>query len=113
MIGGIDPINLMPPVGTSDGSTGLLDKGSPLGGAAAAAGTGTPTTFADAVKQAATDTVDTLKSAEQMSIQALHGNADTRQVVDAVMGAEQSLQAAVAIRDKIVSAYLDVSRMNI
>jgi flagellar hook-basal body complex protein FliE len=29
------------------------------------------------------------------------------------MNAEQSLQAAVAIRDKIVSAYLEVSRMAI
>ena len=48
-----------------------------------------------------------------MSIDALKGNADTRQVVDAVMSAQQALQTAVAIRDKIVSAYLDVSRMSI
>jgi flagellar hook-basal body complex protein FliE len=34
-------------------------------------------------------------------------------VVDAVMNAQQTLQAAVAIRDKIVSAYLEVSRMSI
>jgi flagellar hook-basal body complex protein FliE len=36
-----------------------------------------------------------------------------RSVVDAVMSAEQSLQAAVAIRDKIVTAYLEISRMAI
>ena len=36
-----------------------------------------------------------------------------REVVDAVMSAEQTLQAAVAIRDKIVSAYLEISRMAI
>ena len=35
------------------------------------------------------------------------------QVVDAVMSAEQALQAAVAIRDKIVTAYMEVSRMAI
>ena len=29
------------------------------------------------------------------------------------MSAEQALQAAVAIRDKIVSAYLEISRMAI
>jgi flagellar hook-basal body complex protein FliE len=29
------------------------------------------------------------------------------------MSAEQALQAAVAIRDKIVSAYMEISRMSI
>ena len=58
-------------------------------------------------------TVDTLKHAEQVSVQALQGKADTREVVDAVMSAEQALQTAIAIRDKIVSAYLEVSRMAI
>ena len=48
-------------------------------------------------------TVDTLEQAEQLSVKALQGEADTREVVDAVMSAEQSLQAAVAIRDKIVT----------
>ena len=36
-----------------------------------------------------------------------------RQVVDAVMNAQETLSAAIAIRDKIVAAYLDVSRMSI
>jgi flagellar hook-basal body complex protein FliE len=65
------------------------------------------------VTQAAGKTIGTLQNAEQMSIQALKGDADTRQVADAVMSAQQALQAAVAIRDKIVSAYLDISRMSI
>jgi len=38
---------------------------------------------------------------------------DVRQVTDAVMEAERNLQAAVAIRDKIVTAYLDMTRMAI
>ena len=58
-------------------------------------------------------TVGSLESAEQLSVQGMQGKADTRQVVDAVMSAEQSLQAAVAIRDKIVSAYMEISRMAI
>ena len=61
----------------------------------------------------ATRTVGTLEHAEQMSVQGLQGQADTREVVDAVMSAEQALQAAVAIRDKIVSAYMEISRMAI
>lgn len=58
-------------------------------------------------------TVGSLEKAEQVSMQALSGDADTRQVVDAVMSAEQSLQTAISIRDKIVSAYLEISRMTI
>jgi len=71
------------------------------------------TSFAEALSQAASKTVNTLQNAEQVSIKALSGDADTRQVVDAVMSAQQALQTAVAIRDKVVSAYLEVSRMGI
>ena len=56
---------------------------------------------------------DLLQNAEQVSIQALRGDADTRQVVDAVMSAQQALQTTIAIRDKVVSAYLEISRMGI
>lgn len=69
--------------------------------------------FASMLANAAGNTVNSLKQAEQLSIDALQGKADMRAVVDTVMSAEQSLQAAVAIRDKIVSAYLEVSRMAI
>jgi flagellar hook-basal body complex protein FliE len=58
--------------------------------------------------------VGKLHNAESMSLKALQGaDLETREVVDAVMSAEQTLQAAVAIRDKIVSAYLEISRMAI
>jgi flagellar hook-basal body complex protein FliE len=103
MIGSIGAIHLRP--------TGLEDPGAgPLSGAAA---TSADDSFAQALGQAATRTVDTLQNAEQVSIDALKGNADTRDVADAVMSAQQALQAAVAIRDKIVSAYLEISRMSI
>ena len=65
------------------------------------------------IGEAATRTVDNLQQAEQLSAKALQGDGDMRAVVDAVMSAEQSLQAAVAIRDKIVTAYLEISRMAI
>ena len=57
--------------------------------------------------------VDRKQQAEQVSVAALQGQADVREVVDAVMSAEQALQAAIAIRDKIVAAYLEISRMAI
>jgi len=69
--------------------------------------------FAAMVSEVADRTIGTLQNAEQVSVKALQGDADMRQVADAVMNAEQSLQAATAIRDKIVSAYLEVSRMAI
>ena len=54
-----------------------------------------------------------LKNAEAMSIKGIKGQADVQEVVHALMTAEQSLKMAVAVRDKIVSAYLDLSRMQI
>ncbi len=69
--------------------------------------------FASVLSDLATRTVGTLEHAEQVSVQGLQGQADAREVVDAVMSAEQALQTSIAIRDKIVSAYLEVSRMAI
>lgn len=69
--------------------------------------------FASLLADTAGRTVDRLKQAEQLSVEVLQGKGDMRQTVDAVMSAEQSFQAAVAIRDKIVTAYLEVSRMAI
>lgn len=70
-------------------------------------------TFAAALSAASGQAIATLRNAEGLSLQALQGEADTREVADAVMSAEQTLQAAIAIRDKIVSSYLEISRMAI
>lgn len=69
--------------------------------------------FAALVSEFATNTVLRLEQAEGLSVKALQGESNTREVVDAVMSAEQSLQTAIAIRDKIVSAYMEISRMSI
>lgn len=76
-------------------------------------GTVVETSFSDALASAAQRAVGTMEGAEALSLKALQGDANTREVVDAVMSAEQTLQAAIAIRDKIVTAYLEVSRMAI
>jgi flagellar hook-basal body complex protein FliE len=54
-----------------------------------------------------------VKSGEAATSKALSGNADMAQVVTAVSNAEVTLQAAVAVRDKVIQAYLDVIRMPI
>lgn len=69
--------------------------------------------FADLLSQTGANLVQNLKSAEGLSLQALAGNADVREVASAVMSAEQTLQISMSIRDKIVSAYLELSRMQI
>ena len=108
MISGIEALKFKPSVGGDDAMTSLLQ-----GGATPPAGGNVGTSFAEALSQAATKTINTMQNAEQVSMQALKGDADTRQVVDAVMSAQQALQTAVAIRDKVVSAYLEISRMGI
>ncbi|MBP2235644.1 flagellar hook-basal body complex protein FliE [Sinorhizobium kostiense] len=69
--------------------------------------------FAEVFGNMTTDVIRSMKSAEGVSLQAIRGEADTREVVDAVMTAEQSLQTAIAIRDKVVTAYLEIARMQI
>jgi flagellar hook-basal body complex protein FliE len=69
--------------------------------------------FGDLVKQAAQGTVDSLKQGEAATMQAIAGKADIGQVVTAVSNAEVTLQTAVAVRDKVIQAYLDIIRMPI
>ncbi|EJF88601.1 hypothetical protein ME3_01059 [Bartonella melophagi K-2C] len=55
-----------------------------------------------------------LQNAESLSIGNLTGiDVGVREVVNSVMGAERSLSTAIALRDKMVQAYLEVSRMQI
>ena len=43
----------------------------------------------------------------------MEGKTPVQQVVRSVLDAQQALQTAVAVRDKLVSAYQEVSRMAI
>lgn len=84
-----------------------------FGAGAVTPGQNTGMDFASVMGQMATDTMNSLKGAEAMSFKAIQGKANTREVVDAVLDAQQSLQTAMALRDKIVSAYLEVTKMQI
>ncbi|MBL8847771.1 MAG: flagellar hook-basal body complex protein FliE [Hyphomicrobium zavarzinii] len=72
-----------------------------------------PTDFGTLLGQMTLDAITTLKSGEQTAVAGVRGQATTQQVVEAVMAAEQTLQAGIAIRDKVVAAYLEISRMTI
>jgi flagellar hook-basal body complex protein FliE len=57
--------------------------------------------------------VEVGRSADAASTQALLGQGSVSDVVLAVSRAELTLQTAVAVRDRVVSAYQDVMRMPI
>ena len=70
--------------------------------------------FDSVMKQVTTDAIGTLKAGESASISAMQGGKEsTRKVVEALMSAEQALQTAVAVRDKVVQAYQEIARMSI
>lgn len=69
--------------------------------------------FASVLKDAARETVGSLREAEHMSLKAAAKEADLVEVVNAVTNAEMSLQTVVAVRDKVIGAYQDILRMPI
>jgi flagellar hook-basal body complex protein FliE len=101
LIGGIAGVR---PVGTN----GI--GGAPGVGAAAAAGGGD---FTKILADVARNAMDAVKTGEATAISGINGNASVQQVVEAVMSAEQALQTAVAVRDKLVAAFQEVTRMAI
>ncbi len=69
--------------------------------------------FGQMVRDAAQSSVKTLQQGEAASVLGLAGKVDLSQVVTAVSNAEVTLQAAVAVRDKVVQSYLEILRMPI
>jgi flagellar hook-basal body complex protein FliE len=69
--------------------------------------------FGGVMEQVAADAIGTLKAGEAASISSIQGKVSAQRVVEAVMSAEQTLQVAIAVRDKVVQAYQEVSRMAI
>lgn len=69
--------------------------------------------FGSVLEQVAADAIGTVKAGEAASISYIQGKVSAQKVVEAVMSAEQTLQMAVAVRDKVVQAYQEVSRMAI
>jgi flagellar hook-basal body complex protein FliE len=69
--------------------------------------------FAAMLGSSLTSLADQLRNAEAVSVAGIKGQVPTQAVVEQVMAAEQTLQASIAIRDKIIAAYLEISRMAI
>ena len=69
--------------------------------------------FGQVMAQVSADAVQSLKTAESMSVDGLEGKANVQGVVQAVMSAQESLQTALAVRDKAVAAFQEITRMSI
>ena len=69
--------------------------------------------FGKVLADVTNNTVDALKAGESAAIGGITGSRSVQQVVDAMLNAEQALQTAISVRDKLVSAYQEISRMNI
>ena len=89
------------------GSVGLTEGMQPAGA------TGQSPDFSAVLGEAIAGVSAQLREAEKVSMAGIKGTASTQDVVEQVMAAEQTLQASIAVRDKIVAAYLEISRMAI
>ena len=94
---------------TSPKPSEIAKSSAAIGASRSAAAAG----FDGILEQVAADAIGTLKAGEAASISSIQGKVSAQRVVEAVMSAEQTLQMAVAVRDKVVQAYQEVSRMAI
>lgn len=61
----------------------------------------------------ATELAGVVRAGESAALAGVSGQMPMQDVVNQVMTAERTLNVTVAIRDKVVSAYLELSRMQI
>jgi flagellar hook-basal body complex protein FliE len=80
-------------------------------GSPAVAGSGPD--FGQMLSQVVSAAVGTVQAGESAAIQGLQGALPPFKVVETIMGAQRALQQALAIRDKAVAAYQEVTRMAI
>ena len=69
--------------------------------------------FADMVGNAARSALQTVRAAETTTASGVAGRTDVQSVVQAMSNAEVTVQAVVAVRDKVVGAYDEVMRMSV
>jgi len=99
--------------GKSGGLGGLGDLGGGLGGTSSSVGTTPSGGFGQMVEQMVTDAAGSMKQAEAASAKQVAGKGDLIDVVTAIGAAENALDTVVAVRDRVVSAYSDIMRLQI
>jgi flagellar hook-basal body complex protein FliE len=69
--------------------------------------------FTTVLDQIVSGVAGALKTGEKVAAEGVLGTGSVQATVESVMAAEQSLQVGIGIRDRIVNAYLELSRMAI
>ncbi len=92
--------------------SGAMSAGTalPLGAGATLA---TAAEFSSVLQDVIASATATVRQGEAAAIGGIQGTVPVQQVVEQVLEAERTVQAAIAIRDKLVGAYLDITRMQI
>lgn len=103
-IGALDALSAY---GRVAGLGGGAKPAAPAGGAGGTGG------FAGMVEDLVTGTADQMRAAEKASAMQVAGKGDLIDVVTAIGAAETALDTMVAVRDRVVSAYTDIMRMQI
>ena len=67
--------------------------------------------FGDMVRNAAQESVQVVREAEQVQQAGLAGDASAQKVVEATLEMETTLRLAVSVRDKLVEAYQQIMQM--
>jgi len=98
-------------LGTGSATAGLTGIGPGL--APGIAGTGTGGGFGGMIESMVSETAGSLRNAETQSVKQIGGKGDLIDVVTAIGAAETALDTVVAVRDRVVSAYSDIMRMQI
>lgn len=99
--------------GSGGGLAGLGDMAGGLSGAVSGAVSGAGGNFGTMVESMVTDASSSLRTAEAESAKQVAGKGDLIDVVTAIGAAESALDTVVAVRDRVVSAYSDIMRMQI
>lgn len=86
---------------------------SPTPGRGATGTSETQSDFATFLAGKLSDVSSSLRAGESAAAAGIKGELPLQQVVETVMQAERQLHVALAMRDKVVSAYLEISRMPI
>jgi flagellar hook-basal body complex protein FliE len=69
--------------------------------------------FADVLKQAVGGVLDTGRKSDAQTVAMASGKANVMDVVTAVAEADVALSTLVSVRDKVIQAYEDISKMAI
>jgi len=101
----ISSINPLQSSAVSEVTQNTLSPGSAAGGP--------EVNFSKLMSSMAASTVSALRESEAAAIGAMNGQASTQDAITKIMEAERKLQQAVAVRDKVISTYTELTRMQI